>query len=145
MTIPSGATVTIDPGATLKFYPNVSFTANGVLNVSGTSSQPVTLTTNDEPSHWGSIVLNGSGANGSTISYANIQYGTEVDVTNANNVTIQHCNITNNSGHGIYLYSSSNCLMQINTIANSNVNHGIRMEVKSQFLCKIIEGHAASL
>jgi len=114
-------------GAILKFASGTSLVVNGRLTGSGTSSEPITFTStgSTSPGSWGSIQLSGSAASGSTLSYANIQYGTEVDVLSANNVTIQNCNITNNSGHGIYVNSSSNFLAQYNTIKNTNANHGI--------------------
>jgi parallel beta-helix repeat protein len=126
----SGATLTIGAGTNVVFNAgnNYTLTAYGGLTVQGTSTSPVVFTSNSSspsPGDWGSIILNGSGANSSSISYSNINYGTEVDVTGANSVTIQNCNITNSSSYGVYLNSSSNCLVQGNTIANDNVYNGI--------------------
>ena len=107
---------------------SLSLTSNGTLHVEGTSYAPVTFTSNSaSPSsgNWGSIVLNGSGANGSTINYADIDYGTEVKVNQANNVTIENCNIYDNYYHGIESYYASDLLAQSDTIANANANHGI--------------------
>ena len=128
VTIPSGATLTVNAGTVLNFATGDSLLANGVLNVNGTSSQPVTFTRSGTSGNWGCVVFNGSGAAGSTLSYANMQYGAEIDVKNTSSVTVQHCSITNNSAMGIYTYSSSYCLLQNNTIADSNANHGIRMD-----------------
>ena len=123
--INNGVTLTISPGSILYFGSGASLIVNGNLVAIGTSSQPITFARSGTSGNWGSIVLNGSGANGSTITYANINYGTEVDVTSANNITIQNCNITNSSGNGIYVYSSSNFLAQSNTITNNNSYCGI--------------------
>jgi parallel beta-helix repeat protein len=101
------------------------------LSAVGTSSNPVTFT----GSGWGSIVFNGSGANGSAINYANISYSTEVDVISANNVTVQNCSITNSSGNGIYVYSSSNFSAQGNTITNNNYYCGISIAGGSNNNC----------
>ncbi len=125
-----GGSLYIAPGTNVVFNSgnNYTLTANGELTVQGEAGWPVTFTSNSSsPSagNWGKIILNGSGANNSTLSFTNISYGNEIDVTGASNVTIQNCNIENNSGNGIYLYSSPNCQMQYNTIANSNANHGI--------------------
>jgi parallel beta-helix repeat protein len=127
--VPYGLSLTIAAGTKIIFNAghNYSITANYPLFVNGLAYAPVIFTSNStSPSSgdWGSMVLN-SAANNSTLSYANIQYGTEVDVTGANSVTIQNCNITNNAGDGINLNNSSNCTMQNNTIANANINHGI--------------------
>ncbi len=137
VTVPSGITLKILPGATVKFPSGASLTVNGVLNVAGIVQSPITFTSTGSttPGSWGPLQLSGSGANGSTISYANIQYGTEVDINQASNVTIQNCNITDMSSNSIYLYFASNCLLQNNTIANSNVYHGIRMDGGSSNNC----------
>jgi len=120
VTISSGATVYIGASTKVIFNSgNYSITANGRLNVEGTSSSPVTFTSNSSspsPGDWGSIVLSGSGASGSTIDYANIEYGTDIQVNNTLNVTIENCNIANNSGNGISTYFSSNFLAEDNTI-----------------------------
>jgi len=90
LTIPSGVTLSVQPGTNVKFAGGASLVVNGVLNAVGTSSQPITFTStgSTSPGSWGSIQLNGSAASNSTISYANIQYGTEVDVTSGGNVRI---------------------------------------------------------
>ena len=124
VTIDSGSTLTISQGTNVVFAAgnNYSLSSNGQLNV-----QQATFNSNSSsPSagDWGSIVLNGSGADGSVIDYSNIDYGTQVDITNTSNVTIENCFITNNSGHGIYFYNSSGSALN-NAIANTNVNHGI--------------------
>jgi len=126
-TVPSGQSLIIEPGANLKFASGASLVVNGMLEAVGTSSQPIAFTStgSTSPGSWGSIQLNGSAANSSTISFANIQYGTEVDVNTANNVTIQNCNITNNLLNGINVTSSSNFTAQYNTIKNTNAYHGI--------------------
>jgi hypothetical protein len=123
-TIPSGETWNFAAGVTVKFASGVSLTSNGVLNVSGTSGSRVTFTSvsGTAPGSWGSIVLSGSGANNSTISYANIQYGTEVRLNNVANSQIQYCNITNTI-NGIYSYNSV-CTINDNTLLNQR-DHGI--------------------
>ena len=130
VTVNSGVTLNVAAGTNVVLSSGYSYaiSCNGRLNVQGISGWPITFTSNSgspAPGNWGSIIMNGSGANGSSISYANIQYGTEVDITSASNVTIQNCSIANNSGHGINLTSASNCTMQSNTITNTNANHGI--------------------
>jgi len=109
---------------------------DGQLSVTGTSGQPVTFTSsNSTAGSWGPIFINGSGANGSTLQYANIQYGTEIDVINANNVTIQNCSVTNSSMHGIKFYGSTGCQVLNNTISNTNTAHGIYVQDGSNVNC----------
>ena len=123
----TGVWLEIGPGTQVVFKGGTTYTltANRQLVAVGQYNAPIVFTSSTGTSSWGSIVLNGPGANGSTISYANIQYGTEVDVYSANNVTVENCNITNNSGNGIYVNSSSNFLAQYDTIKNTNIYHGI--------------------
>lgn len=135
VTINRGVTLNVSPGTNMVFNAghNYSVLANGSLvvwqaNFTSNSSLP-------SAGNWGSIVLNGSGANGSSISYANINYGTGVQVVGANNVTVQNCKITNNSSNGIYLNSSAGCLMQYNTIANSNTCDGISLNGSTNDNC----------
>ena len=125
ITLPAGSTFNIYPGVSLSFAAGTSLTANGLLTAPGTASQPITFTRSGTSGNWGSIQMSGAGAAGSSISYANFQYGTQIDVLNTSNVWIQHCNITNNTGHGINAYFSTGLLAQYNRIANSNYNHGI--------------------
>ncbi|MCL5020189.1 MAG: right-handed parallel beta-helix repeat-containing protein [Bacteroidetes bacterium] len=125
VTVNSGCTLTISPGTSVYFSSGNSYslTANGQLNVEGG-----TFTSNSSspsPGNWGSIVLSGSGANYSSINNASIEYGTGIQANNTSNVTISHCNIINCSSYGIDSYFSSNLVARSNTIANTNIYHGI--------------------
>jgi parallel beta-helix repeat protein len=126
MTIPAGVTLTIEPGTNVQFANGASLTVNGVLKASGTTSQPITFTStgSTSPGSWGNIVLSGSGANNSTLSNVNFQYGSEIDVENVSNVTIQNCNISKNSGDAIYFYSSTGSV-KYNTISSTSGCAGI--------------------
>ena len=134
-TVNSGTTLRILPVTNISFAIGASLNVNGVLNAQGTSSQPITFTRSGSSGNWGSIVLSGSGANGSTINYANIQNGTQIDITSASNITISNCHITDNSNIGINVYSSSNFLAQGNTIANTNSASGININGGSNNNC----------
>ncbi|MGA9406089.1 MAG: right-handed parallel beta-helix repeat-containing protein, partial [Bacteroidota bacterium] len=135
-TIPLGATLTVYQGATASFASGVGLIVNGQIFVNGASTPPATtFTLSGGSGNWGSIQLNGSGASNSTITYANIVNGTEIDVTSANNVTIQNCNITNNSGNGIYVNSSSNFTAQYDSIKNPNSYNGIYISGGSNNNC----------
>ncbi len=132
VTVNAGARLYISLGTNVVFDSgqNLSLTVDGLLSVDGESSSPVTFTSSSStpsPGDWGSIVLNGSGANGSTIDYTDIDYGTDVQVNGPSNATIENSEISNNSGNGITLNSSSNFLAENNTITNSNIYHGIEI------------------
>ncbi len=124
VTVPSGLSLTIS-GSTVQFPSGVSLIVNGSLYAEYST---FTSTGSTTPGSWGNIQFNGDGANGSTLNQVGISYGTEIDLNNTDGVLIQGCNITNNSDNGIYLYFSSDCNISYNTIANSNIYHGIRMD-----------------
>lgn len=137
LTIPLGETWNFIRGRTVHFQNDVSLIVNGTLNAGGISGHPVTFTSasGTSPGSWGSIQLNGPGASGSNIRYANIQYGTEIDVINANNVTIQNCNITNSLQKALYFYGGTGHQILDNTISNSNIYHGIDIEGSASVDC----------
>ncbi len=137
VTIPSGYSLTIQPGTVINFPSGTSLTANGVLSANGNSSSPITFTStgSTSPGTWGTITFNGSGANGSTLSYAKILYGTEIDVTNANNIIIQNCTITNSSMRGISFSGGTGCSVINDTIKNSNTAHGIVIQNGASVTC----------
>jgi hypothetical protein len=128
VTVNSGVTLTIKPCATVEFAPGTSLIVNSKLKAQGTSSSRITFTSTGGTSlgSWGTITLNGSGANRSIIEYANIQYGTEIDVLNAWNVAIQNSNIRNTI-NGVYAYNSTGWIGN-NTIKNVR-DHGINLNL----------------
>jgi hypothetical protein len=79
-----GGHIVINPGAILKFYNYSSLIVDGVLTANGNSSQRITFTSGsgNSPNSWNCIKVEGSNATGSTIKYANIQYGNEVQIIN---------------------------------------------------------------
>jgi hypothetical protein len=133
LTVPSGVTLSIKPAVTMSFGSGVSLTSNGILNVAGTSSQPITFTRSGTSGSWGSIVISGSGANGSTLSYVNMQHGTKILVNNAASVTIQNCSLTNNNG--AMDFEGSSGLVQNNYISYSADYHGIIVAGGSNVNC----------
>ena len=132
VTVNSGVTLTIDPGTHVTFADGTSLTSNGVTNASGTASRPITFTGNN----WGSISLSGSGANGSTFGYVNVQNNTSLSASNVSNVSIQNCTFTNSTGNAIAFSSSSGSVTNT-TITNSNTNgNGIWISSSSSVDCK---------
>jgi tetratricopeptide (TPR) repeat protein len=130
----SGVSLIINPGTVIKIAGSASLTVNGTLNATGTSSQQITFTSSSgtSPGSWGSIVLSGSGASGSSLNYVNMQYGTEIDVNNTTNITIQNSTIQNCT-NGI-VGSTATASILNNTIKNVT-NHGISLG-NCTFACK---------
>jgi hypothetical protein len=129
----SPATLTIDPGVTVKFaagagiYIGNGTTYPGSLIAKGTSSNRITFTRNAAGGNWGNIYFQTGTLATAAIEYADIQYSTGVtiyssspairnstitDVTgyglnlSSANPTLENVTITNNGAYGIYLGSS---------------------------------------
>ena len=124
VTVNSGTTLTITPGSVISFASGKSMIVNGVLNANGTSSQPITFTSQSgtTPGSWGSITLDGSGASGSNLNYVNIEYGTGIQILNGANVIVQNSTIENNI-YGIYFYNSAPQIL--NNYIRYNSQHAI--------------------
>ncbi|MFZ2322343.1 MAG: C25 family cysteine peptidase [Ignavibacteriaceae bacterium] len=135
ITVDSGKTLTIEPNTILRFASSTSLVVNGLLNSVGTSDEPITVTSQSGTtnSSWGTITLSGSGASGSTIKYADIKYGTRIQVTDASNVTIQYCNI-DTCYDAVDFYNSTGSVLN-NNITSNSVGHGIIIEQGSYAVC----------
>lgn len=130
VTVKASATLTIQPGAIVKFsYPHVLI-VQGTLRILGTAAKPVYLTsikddsiggdsnldgtaTIPRPGDWSRVEFQGSNAN-SLIDYAIIRYG-------------GGCCVSNNSG--IYLASASPTIQ--NTRFYSNQHYAILADLNS--------------
>lgn len=96
LTIPSGVTLTLNPGTRLLFSPGVKLYVNGILNVSGNSSNVISFTRSGSTGTWGGIIFSGSGH--STLNYCKIEYvnGTAASVINSTGYPyFTFCTITN--------------------------------------------------
>jgi RHS repeat-associated protein len=127
VTVPSGVTLTIQPGAIVKFSANTGITvqAGGSLIANGTVAQPIYLTSINDDSvggdtngnggatspaagDWGSIVLSGATA---SFSHVQMSYGGGpvsssnvigmIQSTGSSKVTISNSNISNSFWDGI--------------------------------------------
>ncbi|UCE38590.1 MAG: right-handed parallel beta-helix repeat-containing protein [Thermoplasmata archaeon] len=123
VTIPSGETLTIDPGVDVKFNASFSIFVDGNLNAIGTETERINITSNmPSPSNgdWEKIHIRSSGH--VDIRYSDIRYGyIGLHIESSSNNIILNCNITENgdtlsTGFGIYLQSSS-----YNNISNNNI------------------------
>ncbi|MHB8706381.1 MAG: RHS repeat-associated core domain-containing protein [Coriobacteriia bacterium] len=96
VTVPLGATLTIEPGAIVKFLPSVNGSAStadiivkGTLNAQGTTAAPIVFTSMKDDSaggdtdgvvatpaarDWGGVGFTGAGASGSVLANAEIRY-----------------------------------------------------------------------
>ena len=118
----SGETVTVDPGARLEFVPGATFTVYGALNVQGAAGNLATFTSmksSPERGDWTGIVVEASG-NGSVIDHALIEYADQgIAVTEAN-VTISNCDIVEFATAGIFMDSVLASTIDTNLIDNAD-------------------------
>jgi len=140
VTVNYGVTLTIQPGTILRFSPNTNLTVNGYLSANGTQRNPITFTSIESTTRWGTITLNGPGTNYfSSIRYANILYGTEIDIINPDGIVIENCNILNSSMYGINISGTSENsegnYINSDTIKNSNIYHAIAIQNGAYVSC----------
>ena len=129
VTVPTGNTLTIQPGAILKFLSGTKLTINGSLNVLGESSQPVIFTSvevSPAVSDWNGILIN-TGATNVSLSNVIVQYasnGIYIDktssVVNITDSLIQLCDI------GIYINGTTNPVLSNNRIVG-NAKYGVHI------------------
>jgi hypothetical protein len=143
VSVPSGTTLTVMPGAVVKFSSGVSLTVNGTISAQGTSTTPIQFTsaTGTTPGSWNSVTVQ----NGNSIfKYCTFQYasiglylfnataGNRTDVENCtfqgntkgiyvfhSNAIVKSCDIMNNT-YGIYCCTTSDVKLVGNTIHNNS-------------------------
>jgi len=87
--VPSGVTLTVEPGAVLLLSPGVSITATGMVNVAGTELNPVFVFPSAAP--WGNFGANG--ANASAIFRYAETAGGQLRVANGGTLLIEDSNV----------------------------------------------------
>ncbi|MDP1677345.1 MAG: S8 family serine peptidase [Bacteroidota bacterium] len=124
VTVNSGATLTITPGSVISFASGKSLIVQGVLNANGTSSQPITFTSQSgtTPGSWEGITFYESGASGSTLNHVKVQYGNDIYAINVPSFTVNNSTIEN-MVNGVNAYGSNGWVMN-STITNPR-DHGI--------------------
>ena len=128
------ATLTIQPGVTVKFASTGGLTIGsgtnqGALVSQGTSTSRITLTRNAASGTWTGITFNDATVDGTTvIANADIQYSTGIKINYAF-PTISNSTITNVTGYGMNLASSNPALTNV-TISSSGT-YGIYLSSSS--------------
>ncbi|MBI1938701.1 MAG: T9SS type A sorting domain-containing protein [Ignavibacteriales bacterium] len=127
ITVNSGITLTIEPGAILKFASGKKLIVNGSLSAVGNSTSRITFTI-DGSGNWGGIQFN-SGSGG-TLDYCDVTYAaTGINMYNSS-PTIKHSSIDNCSGVGVYCDYYSSPVLVGNNI-RYNTSYGLRCNVYS--------------
>ncbi len=136
ITVPTGATLTIQPGVEVLFQSWYSLTVNGVLLAEGTENAPVLFGGGHSTAGWLGIRFMNA-PDGSRLTYAIIENGraTGTDPLNKGgglyidnaSPTIRYSTIRNNhakyGGGGIYL-NASNAILEANTIEGNTSGEG---------------------
>ncbi len=123
----SPATLTIDPGVTVKFAAGAgiqigggSATYPGSLIAKGTSDSRIAFTRNAASGNWGNIYFQAGTLATAAIEYADIQYSSDVYITSSS-PSIKNSTINNIVGSfGIYISSSSPVLENVTVTTNSS-------------------------
>ncbi len=139
-----GATLTIEPGAIIKFQQGAELdigygTSGSVLIANGTVDNPITFTSaaaNPAAGDWDYIYF-GNGASGSSMSYCNIYYGGGYNTYSGMiqmdgcHISIDHCNIQHSPNYGVALtgdaYFTS---FTYNNLADIS-NHPVKLDANS--------------
>jgi len=145
--VPSGETLTIEPGVELRFKTGADYDYSGDDSVNvghmfikgkliaeGTASDNITFTRDGASGNWGCIAFHSTADETSSLKYCSVEFANRVlslestyyngalSVKNPG-LTIHNCSISNNNYSGIYTdYCSPEI---INCIISNNQNQGI--------------------
>ena len=95
-TVGFGRSLTVSPGVTITFTNGAGMIVDGSLNVDGTASQPVTVTSSS--GNWAGITFAGSSTG--NLQDCTISYASSPVIIDTANVTINGCTINNSSFYG---------------------------------------------
>lgn len=127
ITVASNATLTIDPGSTIKSGDNVTIDIDGRLNAEGTSSNPIKFTSlytsPSESQYWFAIGFDYGSSNNSTLKYCTFEYS-EYGAWIRSNMIVDHCTFNNNRFAGTIIQDA---VPQIKNSEFSNNRHGIEL------------------
>lgn len=167
ITIPLGTTLTIQPGAVIKFNGGYTLTASGILNATGSPGNPILFTSNNASPNdgaWYGISITSSS---SKLQYCKIEYATTaIEIKGASplianneltrssnfNISVQNSNsiIKENIIHdyNAFWYSqgitldNSNCTIECNTIyngAHSAIRSSLGSSIKNNYIHHMTE------
>ncbi len=141
--VEAGATLTIEPGVTVKFHNDVLFLVKGAILAQGTAQDSIIFTIDDAPgsaTEWSGIKLLSDSATVNKLIYCRIEHGdADIEMTGngsyeengggifcaasvSQNTQIEHCTIQNNKayegGGGIFIVGNPE--ISFNLIRNNS-------------------------
>jgi len=125
ITINNTATLTIEPGTTVRFADNKSLTVSGgaTLDAVGIENNPIVLTSANSrvgPGDWNGIrIVNGGSSSETILDYVEVKYATNGIYVDNTAIEITHSYIHHNENDGVLLSDGASALLQYNTIAHN--------------------------
>ena len=128
--LPSGKTLTVEPGVVVRFAQNTEFVIDGTLQAEGTTQQPIVFSANaatPQPGHWYGLTLR-SGATGRfghcEVAYAGTSSYPALGIYSSD-VQVHDCTIHHNAADGISVEgAAAKARIQTSTIRD-NARHAI--------------------
>jgi parallel beta-helix repeat protein len=142
VTVNSGATLTVQPGVTVKTGIGFYLDVYGTLLAQGTAEQPIVFTsaaTSPTAGDWGGIFLNSTSA-GNSFSYVTVEYGGHywwsgganvyVGYGGPSDLSVDHSIFRHSSGRGVYFTSNSTGSLTDSTISD-NRGAGLSLDART--------------
>jgi len=121
ISVDSGDSLLIQPGANLVFDGNYSFTVNGYLNAVGSISDSIKFIPSGSYGSWGNLIFTDSSDDSSRLEYCLINRSSGIILDHAN-PTIGNCTISQSYGTGLKLINANSQLENCEFIDNSSSN-----------------------
>jgi parallel beta-helix repeat protein len=129
--IDSGVFLNLEPGCVVKFEGLYSIFVNGTLNSTGTSLNPVTVTskTQSEPGEWNSLYVNSSG--NIILKYTKVSYGTtNILLDGSSDNIFENVEVFGSKKWGLMLdHSNGNTIL--NSTFHTNIWSGLFIDTAS--------------
>ena len=136
-TVPSGKTLTINPGVTVKSNATFSLIVNGTLSAVGTSGSPIIMTTSNltpAPGQWGGLRFGtGAGPSASQITYVTVSYAGNLTsfpsgiYINGSSPTFNNVSVNFSSRSGVQITGSAATPTFTNATISNNTIYGVNL------------------